>query len=264
MHDEKWIPTHEEFLRFVKAAESCPFGGYMVPWLWFRAYTGTRPSESCHIEWSDLDFERGLIHIRPKEGHQLKNARFRVVDMHPELRPILEQWKKVWAELYRRRMKRYPDSKDHNWVFIHPRHHAERCKGFLRTFDQARQKADLPRMTSHTLRHYFISQCVMSEIPFFTIARWVGHRNTKMIEETYGHLTPGYQSAQMLKLRITPVKDSASSAGRGSEQMLNGREAAQECPTVLVPATCRKLPEKLPEGLLASTRKDVSGLLTER
>lgn len=60
----------------------------------------------------------------------------------------------------------------------------------------------MSQMTSHTLRHYFISQCVMSDIEFFTIARWVGHQNTRMIEEVYGHLSPEYRRSQMAKLKI--------------------------------------------------------------
>jgi len=34
-------------------------------------------------------------------------------------------------------------------------------------------------MTSHTLRHYFISNCVMSNINMFTIAKWTGHASNQ-------------------------------------------------------------------------------------
>ena len=34
-----------------------------------------------------------------------------------------------------------------------------------------------------------------------TIAKWVGHRNTKMIEEVYGHLQPEFCQDQMNKFR---------------------------------------------------------------
>lgn len=78
----------------------------------------------------------------------------------------------------------------------------ERADCFRRAFDKARQDAGLPQMTSHTLRHYFISQCVMSGIELFTIAKWVGHANTRMIEETYGHLNPEYRRGQMAMLKV--------------------------------------------------------------
>jgi integrase len=232
VQDEKWIPTREEFVRFVEAARATRFGAYIEPWLWFRAYTGTRPSESFHVEWSDIDFERNLVHIRPKNGHRLKNSKFRVVDMHPDLRPVLEQWRIEWLRLNQQRRERYPDSKDHNWVFMHPHNHDERGQGFLRTFDQARKAAGLPRMTSHTLRHYFISQCVMAGIELFTIARWVGHRNTKMIEEVYGHLAPDFKAAQMRKLNILPKdkKKKPATASVRAKDAPDVQDAAVDAP----------------------------------
>jgi hypothetical protein len=55
-----------------------------------------------------------------------------------------------------------------------------------RCFCQARKAAGLPKMTSHTLRHFFISQAMMSkDVTTFTISKWVGHRGTRMIEEVY-------------------------------------------------------------------------------
>ena len=208
---EKWIPTKEELQRFVDCAAETPSAKVIVPWIWFRAYTGTRPSESVFMEWDDIDFENDRIHIRPKNGNELKNGKFRVVDMHPELKPILLAWKEEWqrihdrwmhrerAETRRRGRKLLPD---HQWVFINPRRHGERAKGCHKAFYQARGDAGLSQMTSHTLRHYFISQCVMSGINLFTIAKWVGHANTLMIQETYGHLDSDFRREQMKMLRV--------------------------------------------------------------
>jgi len=57
-------------------------------------------------------------------------------------------------------------------------------------------------MRSYTLRHFFVSYAVMDDIPNFTIAKWMGHKNTRMIEEVYGHLSPGYRASQMQNLNI--------------------------------------------------------------
>ena len=94
--------------------------------------------------------------------------------------------------------KLYP----HNWVFFNSHNQDERIGRFTKAFNRARDKSALPNMTPHTLRHYFISSCVMSGIKFFTIAKWVGHSNTKMIEQTYGHLSPEYRRKQMNMLNI--------------------------------------------------------------
>ena len=43
-----------------------------------------------------------------------------------------------------------------------------------------------------------------SETPLLTVARWMGHKNTKMVEETYGHLLEQYMQDEMKKVRILP------------------------------------------------------------
>jgi len=208
---EKWIPSKEELQRFVDCAAETTYGRFIVPWIWFRAYTGTRPTESFFVEWKDIDFDREQIFIRPKNGNELKNRKFRVVEMHPELKPILLDWRDEWQEihdrwLHRNRMDRNREGReilpDHQWVFINPKAHGRRLERITKSLYKAREAAGLPKMTSHTLRHYFISHCVMSGINYFTIAKWVGHKNTKMIEEVYGHLNDGFRREQMAMLKV--------------------------------------------------------------
>lgn len=206
--DEVWIPSKQEFLRFVEAAKTLPTATYFVPWIWFRAYTGTRPTESVYVEWSDLDFEKNEIKIRPKDGNPLKNRRSRTIPMHPELRPILLAWRVEWAKAQQKHNERYGLAEgkvQHDWVFFNPQNHDERVKRFLRSFEHARTFSHLPKMTPHTLRHYFISQCIMSGKNLFTIAQWTGHRNTKMIEEVYGHLYKDYSASEMASVAIVPT-----------------------------------------------------------
>jgi integrase len=203
--DEKWIPTEEEFLRFVEAARKTASAVVFVPWLWFRAYTGTRTKESVFVEWADVDFEHDRISIRPKPGNPLKNATVRHVEIHPGLKPILLEWRRTWGEVFETRHRRHPGEPHppHDWVFYNPHDQDARATSFFRCFYQARKAARLPKMTSHTLRHFFISQAVMSkDVSFYTIAKWVGHRGTRMIEDVYGHLRSDYRQEQMNSVRM--------------------------------------------------------------
>lgn len=193
---EQRIPTQEQFQRFVAEAERTRFARILVPWIWFRAYTGTRPTESFFVQWQDIDFQNKQVKITPKKGNPLKNGCFRVIDMHPKLESILLNWRKDWAEI----MKREPGEDD--WVFFHPRRKSTRANGYRKSFVLARDAAGLSYFTSHGLRHYFISQAVMSGINFLTIAKWVGHATTLMIERTYGHLNSGYRREQMNMLKV--------------------------------------------------------------
>jgi len=207
---EHWIPTQDEFRRFMDAAAKSPSAKFLVPWLWFRAFTGTRHTESFHVQWRDIDFDKEQIRIAPKDGHPLKNARFRVVEMHPTLKPVLLNWRREWEELYERHRRRFPDSPEHDWVFVSPKNHGARARAYRRSFHKARTLAELPQMRSHTLRHFFISFCVMGQIDFFTIARWVGHSSSAMIEQTYGHLTSEFRATQMRKLQIVAPPDTTA------------------------------------------------------
>ncbi|MBC6930371.1 MAG: hypothetical protein DWB56_15685 [Candidatus Jettenia sp.] len=51
------------------------------------------------------------------------------------------------------------------------------------------EKVGLTDIGLHTLRHTFISQCLMAGISIWEVAKWVGH-STAYMTELYGHLCP--------------------------------------------------------------------------
>lgn len=222
---EVWIPSEQEFLRLVNAAESLPFAYGLVPWLWLRALSGLRPAESFFLEWSDLDFEANLIWVRPKQGNPLKNRRKRRVPMHPTLKPVLLQWREKWMQIQQRHVERNHDGEggpEHQWVFFNPHDHDAQVSCFRRSFEAAKRKAGLPRLTSYSLRHFFASYCIARKQDLFTVSRWMGHCNTRMVEEVYGHLTEDRSSAEMDRMSA-PGEDGKSGANKSG----NGGSAAE-------------------------------------
>ena len=168
------------------------------------AHTDARPREALFVEWPDIDFDRQQIVIRPKPGNPLKSGKARHVELHDELKLILLAWRDEWKRTFEVRAARHPTepTPPHDWLFYNPRGQVTRADSFSTCFKKARDAAVLPRMTPYTLRHFFVSYCVMNGIDFLTIARWVGHNSTHMIEQVYGHLTPEYRARQMGKLNI--------------------------------------------------------------
>jgi integrase len=202
-HDH-WIPSPEELERFVTEAEKTYSGKVLSTWIRFMAYTGMRPREALFVEWADIDFERQQIVIKPKPGNPLKSGKARYVELHDELKSILLECHQEWNGTFELRAARHPDEKTppHDWVFYNPRNQLARADSFNTCFEKARNAAGLPKMTPYTLRHFFVSYCVMNGIDFLTISRWVGHSSTHMIEQVYGHLTPEYRARQMGKFSI--------------------------------------------------------------
>ena len=195
---DKPIPTEAELQRLLTEAEKTYSGRQLVYWIWLSAFTGLRSSESCFLEWKDIDFQQGLLYVRPKPGNPLKNGKWRVVNVHPHLLTILGHWKTEWEQVFAKRGK----GKEHDWMFFHPRKPANRCDTFRKAFEHACRSAELHGITLHSMRHFFISKAVMSGVEMFTIAKWAGHSSTKMIEEVYGHLSPDYRREQMAKFQI--------------------------------------------------------------
>ena len=204
-HDH-WIPSPEELDRFVAEAEKTYSGKVLATWIRFMAYTGMRPREALFIEWTDIDFDRQQIVIKPKPGNPLKSGKARHVELHHELKAILLAWREEWRKTFAIRADRHPEevTPPHDWVFYNPRKQLERADSFNTCFDTIRRRSNLPQLTPYTLRHFFVSYCVMNGIDFLTIARWVGHASTHMIEQVYGHLTPEYRASQMGKFNIAP------------------------------------------------------------
>ncbi len=228
---ETAFPTHEEFLRFISAAGESPHGKQLVAWIWFRVYTGTRPTESFFVEWKDIDFEANVIRIIPKEGNLLKNARRREINMGPDIRQILLDWRQEWQKVFADKVK------PHDWVFFHPSQKHKQARGFKHAFTKARENAGIPYLTSHGLRHYFISHAIMSGSSKDAIMRWVGHASTQMIEQTYGHLLRTYQEQEMRKFSFfhpannpNPEGIVVQSAGNSQPQVASGspEEAPKE------------------------------------
>ena len=199
---DKPIPTDEELHRLVEAARATPSGNQLVVLLWLSAYTGLRPSEAFHLEWQDIDFNGGRIYVRPKEGHALKTGKFRAVEIHPALRPVLEEWKTEWQRFFADRGR----GKEHDWLFYNVRKPGQGVQSLQKCFVEACKATGLREkgVTMYSLRHYFISKAIMSGIDLFTISRWSGHGSLKMLSDVYGHLTPEFRTQQMARLSIAP------------------------------------------------------------
>jgi integrase len=79
-----------------------------------------------------------------------------------------------------------------------------------------------PALHFYSLRHHFISALVASGAPMLAVAKLVGHKSTKMIEEHYGHLAPNAAADLMrtfsdsLKTPVTSKSDADANTATAS------------------------------------------------
>jgi integrase len=114
----------------------------------FLAFSGVRIDEARHVLWSDVDFEKGLLHIRVT-----KNSKARWIPLNSSLRQLLE---KMSAE----HPEEAPDK---------PVMQVFECQ---KSIVRAAKLAGVKRITHHDLRHLFATRCIESGVDIPTVSRW--------------------------------------------------------------------------------------------
>jgi integrase len=151
--------------------------------------TGARKREVLDSRWETIDLEHGNWTIM-----HTKTNRSRTIPIGPDL-----------IELLRSRLK---DANGSPWVFANP----ETGKPFVSIFyawDAARQRASLPELRMHDLRHSFASFLINSGHSLYEVQKLLGHRTPSMTQR-YAHLSDSsLRSAMSSAAKIVQ----ASSAG---------------------------------------------------
>ena len=162
------------------------------------AYCGARMTETLHLKWDDVNWERKQLKIG-SDG-ETKNGTARHVDFNPRLE----------AHLIEMKTRRAPDSQ---WMFPSPQRGNQdiRSRTFRESLLLAREAAGLPSFGFHDCRHFFCSYCVMSGIDFMTIAKWAGHLDGGvLIGKVYGHLADEHTRQMAQKVRFTSANENVT------------------------------------------------------
>lgn len=161
-------------------------GSFMHPIIATLAYTGGRKAEILGLEIEDVDFDtvaaqgiQGKVQIRSNNWRGLKTpGSERTIPMWPELRAIL-----------------LPFVGDRDRGLLFPSVSGHLRKDLRKPFDQIGRMAGLPmgRVRTKAFRHTYGSMRIQTvdagePVAIYTVSRELGHRDTTMVEQTYGHL----------------------------------------------------------------------------
>jgi integrase len=186
-HKEKRLMTAEEISAIVTEALKNHFrsGESFADFVCVAMYSGARMKEVLNLKWSDVDWDNQQLVFR---GQITKNGQTRRVDFNKQLNNQLLCMK----------------AKPTNSECLFPSERTDKpIVSFKTTLHSIREALDLPEFTNHSLRHYFISMCVMSGIDYMTIAKWVGHVDGGvLIGKVYGHLNSQHTAQMAKKLNL--------------------------------------------------------------
>ena len=137
-------------------------------------HTGLRRGEILRLQWPDVDFKAGKLHVVSREEGPTKTRESRSVPMNRTVSDVL---------------KRHPRRLDTPYVFV-----SSEGKPFLSVhygFCGAVQRAGINHVRFHDLRHTFASQLVMAGVDIRTVQELLGHKDIKMTMR-YAHLAPDH------------------------------------------------------------------------
>jgi integrase len=165
--------TEEEIQLVLKQADE-----FMRRVILILLYTGLRRSEFVYLEWRDVDFENGLIHVqsKPEYGFHPKSYRPRSIPMCNELQTLLMDMPQAGGFVF---------DNGHN----QPRHHPIY---YYKELMKVYKKVGIEGANLHTLRHTFASHLIMKGVDPRTVQEYLGH-STIQVTEKYSHLSKSHK-----------------------------------------------------------------------
>ncbi len=170
--------TRAEFARIIKHAPADLARRCRV-----LGASGLLIDELAHLEYSDIDLDRGWLHVRTKVTHEgvqwtPKDKTDRKLPLNVELRAVIDE------------LVAKAGDKVVGYVFP-GRPGPHRAKNFARsTLIELKDLATITgiaakKLTSHSFRRYFVSQCADCGIDILCVMEWVGHDDWEMVRRYY-------------------------------------------------------------------------------
>lgn len=148
-------------------------------------YTGLRRGDCCKLKWENIDFEKGIITVRP--GKTKVYGKEINIPIHPVLLEVLLHLRREVEEKEEYVLPDIADRYDKNSKYLTDK--------ITKTFEKAGVKTCVKRKGSvrkanvygfHSFRHSFVSFCASGGVPVHVVMELVGH-NSKTVHQIYQH-----------------------------------------------------------------------------
>ena len=152
--------------------------------LMFLVHTGIRKGELINLEWKNVthDENNPQITIISSGRWLTKTGKKRIIPLNRVAFDIIKKWQ----------------GKNQKYVFTGKRGDKIQPNDPYKALKSALEKLNLDG-DIHKLRHTFAAKLVMKNESLFTVARLLGHSDTKTTE-LYAHLSPDYLKSAVQKL----------------------------------------------------------------
>ena len=156
---------------------------------------GLRKNEILTRTWEDVRWNLGplgtlIVCAKPEVGYQVKMDRDRAVPLTPNLRHAL---------LVAHQEVGCPSA---GWIFPSPRDPSRPRQQFHHALNRACDRAGLPRIHPHGLRHTWATRLALAGVDRRTLMELGGWKEGRMLDEIYAHTTDEHKAEVMARLGI--------------------------------------------------------------
>lgn len=192
----------EQVPAFLEAAK----GERLYPALYLILATGLRRGEVCALKWEEVDLEGWSLNVRANritlKGRALESLPktergFRTVHLSPDAVEVLKAWKRVQEEERARAGDAWENT---GYVFTNPLGLPIHPDTLNRTLRRVCDKAGLPRLRVHDLRHTHATLLLRNRVPVEVVSEKLGHATPAFTLAQYRHILPEERRQYALSL----------------------------------------------------------------
>lgn len=184
--------NEDEIKRLMEALENAPSQYRLMVNL--MIYTGARRGEICGLEWGDVDWNKGRIHIRRNslylpeigmyEDTPKTESSDRIVAVSDSVMDMLREFK---AEQDKTRELMGDAWEEHNKIFTQFRGKPIHPLTITKWLSKFCKDNGLPHTTPHMLRHTSATLLLMQGLPLKAVSKRLGHAQLSTTSDIYGH-----------------------------------------------------------------------------
>ena len=204
---EKEVFTIKEARAFIEKLNGLPAEeiNRRVP-LKFMLLTGVRNAEMCGLRWSDIDFEKKVVHIR---RNRLYNKTTGIYEKEPKTKTSVRDIPltdglisdlKEYMEWFRLADGKFDERLDDYYVAVNPYREPispQRTGVWLTYYERV---WGLKHVSPHGLRHTYCSLLLSQSVPIQTVSKYMGHSDSTVTLKVYSHFIPDTQEKALSAL----------------------------------------------------------------
>ncbi len=167
----------------------------------FILLTGVRNGEMCGLKWSDIDFDKKVVHIK---RNRLYSKQFGYYEKEPKTKTSVRDIPKKYMDWFRLADEEFDEHLDEYYLAVNVYRQPLYPQSIGQWLTFYERKWGMKHVTCHGLRHTYCSLLLAQNVPIQTVSRYMGHSDSTVTLKVYCHFIPDTQDVAISALsRLT-------------------------------------------------------------